>query len=102
MIYPNLKFVSSVLVILFFCFLVNGLSAQNDIPCKSYQEGFFEYYGEYANTIIYRERDAKGYWYEAVFKPLQTEYDGKIMFLQSDLTKKMKKKIIRKLKKTRA
>ena len=132
----------------------NVIIAQNNIDCKIYQTGYFEFDGKHSNTIIYRDKNyqieyntengewvtikmnwtsdceysftyintnmeglkqyighsldveivkgnSEGYTYHSTYKAGGKEFDGKIIFLVSELSKAERKKIKNKLKKTK-
>ena len=139
---------------LIFLIFSTGSIAQNDLDCKVYQNGYFEFEGKHYNTFIYRDKNyqieyniendewvtikmnwisdcqysftyintnmeslkqyighslavevvkgnAEGYTYHSIYKDGGKEFDGKIIFLVTELSKAKKKKIRTKLKKTK-
>lgn len=144
----------SIITGLLFLILSNISIAQNDINCKIYRTGYFEFEGKHSNIVIYRNKNyqieyniengewvtikmnwtsdckysftyintnmnglkqyighsldveiatgnSEGYIYHSVYKKGGKEFDGKIVFLVTELKNSEKRKIKKKLKKTK-
>lgn len=146
-----MKYIITSLIFLVFN---TSLIAQNELDCKAYQNGFFEFEGKHSNTIIYRNKNhqieyniendewvtikmnwisdcqysftyintnmarlkqyighsvevdivkgnSDGYSYHSIYKAGGKEFDGKIIFLVTELSSAEKTRIKNKLKKTK-